>query len=313
MEQIDRPPAAAAPSLMSDGAGRSASSPHGPAHEPTRILASLEGRVVASSSPGRGRGRAFGIAAVALIVAGALITGLWAIEQARTRPDTDADLAALVPRSEPVPTSTRSTVPDVHAPAAEASPAAGGEAAAATIVNLPPPEVNRDAAQGAALPSSPANPAPSTGLAAAAPQSSARSNTDAAPRNAVAANHPSAHAASAARKNVEAPPVARPRDADVDLLAAMITHLNPPPPDPGAARNSPSAAPISPASVARNKANDVAPNIVQTTREQIAQCNSLGFFEAQLCRLRVCFGRIGKDSACSTEDVLPAASNSVSK
>ena len=304
MEPSDRRPPAAAPSLVSGGAVQSASSTYGSTHEPTRILASLEGRVGAASAQSRRRGKVVGIAAVTLIVAAALIAGLWAVEHARTRPYSETDLASVVPHSEPLHASTRSGMPDMHAAEAEAAPAV------ATIVNLPPLESQAAPApappHAQTAPSSASSPQSGVVPPSAATQSSARPNADAVHRNAVAANHAPTHVASAVRKNNEAArPVLSPRDADVDLLAALVAHLNPQPPDPVAARKGVTDAPGSAASAALPGASKA---VALTTQEQIAQCNALGFFEAQLCRLRVCSGRFGKDSACSLEDVQPAVS-----
>lgn len=100
------------------------------------------------------------------------------------------------------------------------------------------------------------------------------------------------------------------KDKDVDLIAALLTHVS-----------SGSKAPVS---EAQKKATSNSPTVQRSSlgtgskREQktsanrdvvtaapgesteslVKRCKALGFFEGELCRLRICSGMWGKDAAC---------------
>jgi hypothetical protein len=82
------------------------------------------------------------------------------------------------------------------------------------------------------------------------------------------------------------------RDADVDMLTALMVYserqdtlLAAPAPTPSSTRG------MSKKEIAERKNKP-------TTAALLAQCQSLGWLEGELCRLRVCEGRRGIDSAC---------------
>ncbi|HZW11672.1 MAG TPA: hypothetical protein VFF81_00580 [Noviherbaspirillum sp.] len=105
------------------------------------------------------------------------------------------------------------------------------------------------------------------------------------------------------------------KDKDVDLIAALLTHVS-------------SGSKVT-ASDGQKKANASSPAVRtslvgaggkreqkdgvnrdvviaspgETTESLVKRCKSLGFFEGELCRLRICSGMWGKDAACPSTTV----------
>ena len=97
------------------------------------------------------------------------------------------------------------------------------------------------------------------------------------------------------------------KDRDVDLIAALLTHVSSPTAGEKAkARVNVSDAPrTSSAQAASGRERKASPNrdVVtqapgESTESLVARCRALGFFEGELCRVRVCSGLWGKDAAC---------------
>jgi hypothetical protein len=99
-------------------------------------------------------------------------------------------------------------------------------------------------------------------------------------------------------------------DRDVDLIAALLSHVG----VAGSDRRDPNSVParktntlkregLSGSTLKKNGAPDAGRDVVlqsagDTTDTLIKRCQALGFFEGQLCRLRICSGHWGKDAAC---------------
>jgi outer membrane biosynthesis protein TonB len=102
------------------------------------------------------------------------------------------------------------------------------------------------------------------------------------------------------------------KDKDVDLIAALLTHISP---RPGSANkegsqkaSGTSASSLSPAqALARQEKNrptsrDIVVQTAGETKESlISRCRSFGFLEGELCRIRICSGSWGTDPACSMD------------
>ncbi|MFC7516949.1 hypothetical protein ACFQUU_18225 [Herbaspirillum sp. GCM10030257] len=99
-------------------------------------------------------------------------------------------------------------------------------------------------------------------------------------------------------------------DRDVDLIAALLSHVG----VAGSDRRDPNSVParktntlkregLSGSTLKKSGAPDAGRDVVlqsagDTTDTLVKRCQALGFFEGQLCRLRICSGHWGKDAAC---------------
>lgn len=100
------------------------------------------------------------------------------------------------------------------------------------------------------------------------------------------------------------------RDKDVDLIAALLAHVSPAPAVQGKnvkknPETVPTAAAAASVSTAPRRERSRTSNRDIVTRDStesleslVNRCRSLGFFEGELCRLRICSGMWGKDPAC---------------
>ncbi|MEN3362913.1 MAG: hypothetical protein V7606_187 [Burkholderiales bacterium] len=98
-------------------------------------------------------------------------------------------------------------------------------------------------------------------------------------------------------------------DKDVDLIAALLTHLSRPGAQNKDAISRPSGTSSSTAGHAsfagkndkRTPSRDIVePKGGESKASLISRCRSLGFLEGELCRIRICSGSWGTDAACST-------------
>ncbi|MDB5771545.1 MAG: hypothetical protein JWM42_1919 [Burkholderia sp.] len=99
-------------------------------------------------------------------------------------------------------------------------------------------------------------------------------------------------------------------DKDVDLIAALLTHLSRPGAQNKDAISRPSGTASSTAGHAsfagkndkRTPSRDIVePKGGESKASLISRCRSLGFLEGELCRIRICSGSWGTDAACSTD------------
>lgn len=100
------------------------------------------------------------------------------------------------------------------------------------------------------------------------------------------------------------------KDKDVDLIAALLTHVSSgtkPPQSEVSRKSSTNSATTRTSSIAlagkreRNPGTNrdiVMPTPGESTESLVKRCRALGFFEGELCRLRVCSGQWGKEPAC---------------
>lgn len=96
------------------------------------------------------------------------------------------------------------------------------------------------------------------------------------------------------------------KDKDVDLIAALLSHVSRSAGgerEPAKARNSSSGASAAPPAFKRERLSDSNREVVlrssgESTDSLVMRCQSLGFFEGQLCRMRICSDLWGKDPAC---------------
>lgn len=100
------------------------------------------------------------------------------------------------------------------------------------------------------------------------------------------------------------------KDKDVDLIAALLTHVSSGSKTPTSGvsgKSSTNSTPIrtsSSTAAAKRERNPgtnrdiVMPAAGESTESLVKRCRALGFFEGELCRLRVCSGMWGKEPAC---------------
>lgn len=274
----------------------------------SRILASLEGRVSAQQRPRRRSKKPLGIAALVAVV-GIGAFGAWQWQRAQ---DAGRPLAVAAVNGDKAHGAA-------GASAAVASNASGAAALAHVVQN----------GQGAASASKAAVIVADTTVASASASAQSATGTDplsralangassveksATPASAsgaaisgktVVVAKPAAHGERENAKNRRAEKLAAERankhrtgvkrDPDVDLLAVLVARTKPydahaPQPASGAKGAGAKARPV-----------DVA--------AQIKQCDKSNFFEAQLCRWRVCSDHWGKDPACPSAHASPQTS-----
>lgn len=98
------------------------------------------------------------------------------------------------------------------------------------------------------------------------------------------------------------------KDGDVELIAALLNRVSSqadPADGQGVRKTRPDAVRKSTASATQKKnrknagvRETVVPKPVDTAQAQLERCKTLGFFEAEMCRLRTCTGRWGSDPGC---------------
>lgn len=231
-----------------------------------------------------GRWWAFGGAAAALTLA----VWMWAGH----RPA--AELAAAPPAAAAGTAVAASTPASAAAVLADATPAAAAAATPARIedVAVPPAAAPTTAAPATAVPASEAVPAPPAerSAAAAAPAGTARPRPAAHAATRQNAAHRPAGGSSPATASAKA--AARPagnaarapgNDPDVEILAALMSHLN---------ANGGAAPP------ARSP---------DTIAELVRSCHALAPAEASACQRRICQGYWGKADACPARERHPTA------
>jgi hypothetical protein len=108
------------------------------------------------------------------------------------------------------------------------------------------------------------------------------------------------------------------KDGDVELIAALLNRVtskaDPVPEE--SARKAVTAAPPQRATAGEQKKNRKSANprdgnvakLPESFEAQLKRCSSLGFFDSELCRLRLCEGRWGRESACPEYSQVSAAS-----
>ncbi|TAM55111.1 MAG: phage tail protein [Paraburkholderia sp.] len=307
------------PSLLSETAP-------GPVDNNSRILASLEGRVVAQQPPRR-RSKKPAIAAGAAVVAFAAL-GAW---QWLRGQQNDASVATAAPAAtvaaKAVPAS--GAVPGVGAASsvqvAQAADASAQQAAvivaddtargsddagsagmgassprgadadrlSRALANGAAPGQNGDtrasAAVAVAASSAPAAKAqaPVKTMAARTQRESAKQN----PRESAKARHAEKLAVAHARKHGKARPSAVKDDPDVDLLAALVARTKPYDAKPAKAASAASAT----GGVSKAAASTAG---TASLADQVKACDTGNFFEVQSCRWHACSGHWGKDPAC---------------
>lgn len=307
------------PSLLSDTAP-------GAVDSHSRILASLEGRVVAQQAP-RKRSKA-PLVVAALAVAGVSAFGAW--QWQRSQPPVVAVAPGVLSAGEPVGASgVAATAAAARATAVAANPAASGAAAdthLAEAVSAPQPAVivaedsartdpavassaaatdadrlsralTSDAAPGQAtaqaasvVASAPVVAAASAPAAAPAKQALANKKVASRPERENAKNRRAEKLAAAhAGKYVKRRASPAKDDPDADLLAALVARTKP----------YDAKAPKPASGAAAAKAAQPAAK-AQTARvgDQLKACDKGNFFEAQACHWRVCSGHWGKDPGC---------------
>ncbi len=303
------------PSLLSETAP-------GPVDNNSRILASLEGRVVAQQPPRR-RSKKPALAVGAAVVAfAALGAWQWLRGQQNDAPVATAAPAATV-AAKAFPASgaamgAASSVQVAQAAAASAPQAAvivaddtvrGDDASASAGASSPrgavadrlsqalasgaAPVQNGDkpvsAAVAAAATSAPVGKqqAPVKTMAARTQRESAKQN----PRESAKTRHAERLAGTHARKHVKGRSSAVKDDPDVDLLAALVARTKPYDAKPTKAAKAASA-PGGASKAAASKAG------AASLADQVKACDHGNFFEVQSCRWHACSGHWGKDPAC---------------
>lgn len=98
------------------------------------------------------------------------------------------------------------------------------------------------------------------------------------------------------------------KDGDVELIAALLNRVSNKTdaasghavskPRPDAVRKSAASATQKKSRKNAGSRESAGPKPVDTAQAQLERCNALGFFEAEMCRLRTCTGRWGSDPGC---------------
>jgi len=119
-------------------------------------------------------------------------------------------------------------------------------------------------------------------------------------------------------KATHAPTMQRPgkkTDRDVELIAALLSHVGvagngmrepasvPARKANAMTRESPMAAPGKNGGMLNLRRDVVLQSAGDTTDTLVKRCEALGFFEGQLCRLRICSGLWGKEAACPASNL----------
>ncbi|MGN6086288.1 phage tail protein [Trinickia sp.] len=274
----------------------------------SRILASLEGRVSAQQLPRRRSKKPLGIAAlVAAVGIGAF--GAWQWQRAQ---DAGRPLAAVANNADKAHGAAGASAAVVsNASGAAALPHAaqdgqgGASASKAAVIVADTTVASASASALSATGTDPLSRALANGASSAEKSAApAGASAMAIAGKTVVVTKPAAHSERENAKSRRAEKLAAERankhrpavkhDPDVDLLAVLVARTKPydahaPQPASGAKRAAPKAHPV-----------DVA--------AQIKQCDKSNFFQAQLCRWRVCSDYWGKDPACPSAHASPQTS-----
>ena len=293
------------PSLLSETAP-------GPVDNNSRILASLEGRVVAQQPPRRRSKKPAIVAGAAVVAFAALGAWQWLRGQQNDAPVATTTVAAKAAPASGVATGAASSVQVAQA-AASAPQAAvivaedtvrGADAASASVGASSPRSADADrlslalangvapvqnadkpvSAAAAASTLASKQQAPVKTMAARTQRESAKQN----PRESAKAHRTEKLAAAHAGKHVKARSSAGKDDPDVDLLAALVARTKPYDAKPAKATSAPGGA----SKAAASKAG------AASLADQVKACDTGNFFEAQSCRWHTCSGHWGKDPAC---------------
>lgn len=263
----------------------------------SRILASLEGRVSAQQLPRRRSKKPWAIAALAAVVGvGAL--GAWQWQRAQDAGHPVVASAASHAAGASVATmASASGTAATHVGVAQNAQGAASAPQAAVIVADNTNTASNTAASPNVTGSDPLSRALANGASSAGGASGAAASgkPSAAGKPAVAqAQHESAKSRRPEKaaehggkhgKDGKDRAVAKHSDSDVDLLAVLV------------ARTKPYDA-HAPQSASDAKAAAAAKGHPVSLAAQVKQCDKSNFFEAQLCRWRVCSDHWGKDPAC---------------
>ena len=273
------------PSLISERA------PGAPDHS-SRILASLEGRVVAQQAP-RPRRSKKPLIAAGLALAGLAAVGAW---QWQRFSDGGRSATAVVAADKP----HVGAAPAGHASGSAAAVGAASAPQSAVIVAddapatpngtasdplsralangaVPPADKNASAVNVASTPASAASATPDSGKSAVMKSAAARAD-----RENAKGRHAERQAATRMGKHAKGS--SKHDDPDADLLAALVARTKP------YDAHAPQSASDAKASSAKTHSVSLA--------AQVKQCDKSNFFEAQLCRWRVCSDHWGKDPVC---------------
>ena len=257
----------------------------------SRILASLEGRVSAQKPPRRRSNKKPLVAAALAVIVGAGALGAWQWQRSQTGGH-PAVLAAAAGAGKPHAALAASAA----ATAAQAVQGAASTPQAAVIIADAPPA---SAASGVgadplsrALASGVAAPAGKEASAAGGPAASGAKPVAKSAAAPARTEHENAKNRREKQAVAHAGPVKHPKgrgstahdDPDADLLAVLVARTKPydahaPAESSGAKATAAKARPVSLAA-------------------QVKQCDKSNFFEAQLCRWRVCSDHWGQDPAC---------------
>jgi hypothetical protein len=281
----------------------------------SRILASLEGRVVAQQAPRKRSKKPLIAAALAVIGVGALGAWQWQHGQRSDPPIVAAAPAAVKPQGASAAASlavnpaasgtvaetrvaeaasapqTAVIVADDTTPAApaSASSSATGDAdrlSRALTGGAAPVQAAQAANSAASAPVVAAASAPASALAKPAP---ANKRLASRPERETAKNRRTEKLAAAHASKRDKRRASAKDDPDADLLAALVARTKPY--DAKAAKSA-SAAAAAKAAQPGGKAQTA------SVSEQLKACDKGNFFEAQACHWRVCSGHWGKDAAC---------------
>ncbi|MGN6230665.1 MAG: hypothetical protein ACTHNZ_05805 [Trinickia sp.] len=273
----------------------------------SRILASLEGRVVAQQAP-RPRRSKKPLIAAGLALAGLVAVGAWQWQRlaeggrsatavvagadkppAAAAPAGQASGAAAAVGAASVPQSAIIVADDATTAAPNGT---ASDPLSRALANGAVPSADKNAstvnvaAASASTPASAASATLAAGKSAAIKSGAARADRE---------NAKSRHAEKqvATRMGKHAKGVSKHDDPDADLLAALVARTKP------YDARAPQSASDAKASSAKTRPVSLA--------AQVKQCDKSNFFEAQLCRWRVCSDHWGKDPVCPSANA-PASS-----
>jgi hypothetical protein len=294
------------PSLLSDTAP-------GAVDSHSRILASLEGRVVAQQAPRKRSKKPLIAAALAVIGVGAL--GAWQWQHGQR---SEATIVAAAPAAAKTPGASAAVNPTASGTVADVRVAEGASAPQAAVIvaddttraapalasssaagdaDLLSRALTDGAAPGQAAAQAANIPASAPVVAAASAPSSALAKQ--APANKRLASRPERESAknrrteklAAAHASKHDKRRARPAkdDPDADLLAALVARTKP--------YDAKAPMPASAAAAAK-AAQPGGKAQTASLSDQLKACAKGNFFEAQACHWRVCSGHWGKDTAC---------------
>lgn len=250
------------------------------------ILAALDERSGPSRPASAARTRVRFLFVAAALAAVAIVVLLWARMRPAEPPVAPLSVAATAMPARSSDADIGGANAGVHA--ADAASAAEAPKAVAALEEIAAPAVApvvpSPAASAANLPDTP-SPAP-TAAPAARQAAKAASSTASKTRVAAASPRAVAKAASAAgARNTRSARRDTAGDADVDLIAALVEHMNR---QPGANASSDGRAPAT------------------SIADLVARCRALGGSEAAACRRRICENYWGRAEACPRQHTATA-------